>query len=506
MKTVPFKSAPQDFDQRVLYPTNVFDLLSSDHECYVYHDLIAQLDTSALEQTYSVLGQNAYHPRLILGILIYAYSHGVFSSREIERQCNENIAFMYISQNHCPNFRVLSDFRKTHWEYFKDCFIQVVRIAIEAGLASLGHVSLDGSKFKADTSKHKAMSYKRLKEAEAELVSEIEELLSQGKITDEEEDAQLGEKSGYEVSEELKFKESRLATIQSAREALEKREEELNPGQKIADKKQISFSDKDARIMGKKGNFDYGYNGQVMVDSDHQIIVGEHLSQNANDKQEVEAALDAMEEATGSHPDKCSLDNGYFSGKNLESLSQTGIDVYIATGKGEPKGEGASDESLEEGGKFDKSRFSYDTDSDSFSCPGGHRLKLRAHKKDGTKYYQCEKSLCAVCSYQSRCCRSVKGEGRIVRTDVYEPLREEMREKMVQESSKEVYKERKVIVEPVFGQIKTSGFRNFHLRGYEKVSGEFSLVCTVHNVKKLVRAVFKGLVRLESGKLVPNGS
>ncbi len=503
MKKIPFKSAPQDFDQRKMYPSSVFDLLPSEHECYVYRDLIAQLDTSTLEATYSVKGQNAYHPRLILGILIYSYSHGIFSSRQMERQCNENVAFMYISQLQCPNFRVISDFRKVNPEYFKNCFLQVVRIAKEAGLVSLGHVSLDGSKFKADTSKHKAMSYKHLKKAEAELVKEIEDLISEGKKTDDEEDKQYGEKSGFELTEDLKFKETRLATIRSAREALEKREKKLNPGKEIDDKKQISFADKDSLIMGKKGNYDYRYNGQISVDSGAQIIVGQHLSKNCNDKQEVEAALDEIQEATGTHPEKCSLDNGYFSGTNLKTLADTEIDVYIATGKGEPLGETESE--TEEKGQFPKSRFIYDSESDSFICPGEHHLKLRRQKKDGTKIYQCEKSLCDDCAYKSRCCSSKKGEARTVRSDAYEPLREEMREKMSQEGAKKIYKKRKVIVEPVFGQIKNSGFRNFHLRGYEKTKGEFAFICTVHNVKKLVKAAFKGLVRLEAGKMVPNG-
>lgn len=504
MKKVPFKTAPQDYDQRILFPSNVFDLLRSDHECYVYQDIIEQLDTLDLEQQYSVKGQNAYHPKLILGILIYAYSHGVFSSRQIEIQCNENLAFMYISQLNCPNFRVISDFRKDNQEYFKNCFIQVVRIAMEAGLASLGHVSLDGSKFKADTSKHKAMSYKRLKEKEAELVKEIDELISKSKKTDEEEDAEYGDKSGYEISEELKFKETRLAKIKSARESLEKREQELNPGKKIDDKKQISFSDKDSRIMGKKGNYDYRYNGQISVDSDHQIIVGEHLSKNANDKQEVEPALNEIKETTGNHPEKCSIDNGYFSGANLRTLSETEIDVYMATGKGE--GEPLIDEEfdLEAKGKLHKRHFTYHSETDSFTCPVGHSLKLKSQKKDGTRTYKGEKTLCAACRYQSICCSSKKGEARSIETDNYEGLRQSMREKMSHEDSKEIYKKRKVIVEPVFGQIKNGGFSGFHLRGYEKASGEFSFVCAVHNVKKMVKAVFKGVVCLEGGKLVPN--
>ena len=160
----PFKPSPVELNQRLMFPTNVFDLLNNEHECYLYEDIFKQLDTSELESRYSELGQRAYHPKLIVSILIYAYSRGVFSSREIERRCNEDLSFMYIANMNCPNFRVLSDFRKDNAEFFHDCFKQTVKLAIELKLASLGHISLDGSKFKASTSKHKAMSYQRLQE------------------------------------------------------------------------------------------------------------------------------------------------------------------------------------------------------------------------------------------------------------------------------------------------------------------------------------------------------
>jgi len=232
---------------------------------------------------------------------------------------------------------------------------------METGMASLGHVSLDGSKFKANTSKHRAMSYGRLKAKEKELTEEIEALIAKASKCDEEEDEEYQDKSGYEIPEELKIKEQRLAKIKEAKEALEKREQELNPGKEIEDKKQISFADKEARIMGKKGSFDYSYNGQISVDEDNQIIVGQHLTQNANDKQEVEPALEEIKETTDDLPDKMSLDNGYMSGDNLESFDGKDIDVYVATGKGEKKDQRPIEESNR---KIKKSDFIYDEDRD----------------------------------------------------------------------------------------------------------------------------------------------
>jgi len=495
---IPFKKDPVEFNQRALFATNVFDLLPSDHPCYVYEDIFEQLDTSSVEKQFSVRGQNAYHPRLITAILIYAYSQGVFSSREIEKKCHEDLSFMFISHFNCPNFRVLSDFRKDNYEYFKDCFKQSVLLAMEAGMASLGHVSLDGSKFKANTSKHKAMSYGRLKAKEKQLTEEIEDLIAKAAKCDEEEDEEYQENTGYEIPQELKIKEKRLAKIKEAKEALEKREQELNPGKEIDDKKQISFADKDARIMGKKGDFDYSYNGQISVDEDNQIIVGQHLTQNVNDKKEVAPALKEIKETTGDLPDKMSLDNGYLSGDNLESFDDKEIDVYIATGKGEKNDHKPLDDSKK---KIKKSDFTYDKDRDCFLCPAGHSLELRTQTSDGKKVYQADKAECDVCPYRARCCSSKRANSRTIITDGKEPLRQKMNEKMEQESSKEIYRKRKKIVEPVFGQIKNSGFGGFSLRGHQKTSGEFSLVCAVHNFKKIVGAILGGKVCLEARAL-----
>ena len=139
--SIPFKSSPVEFHQHLLFPSNIFDLLPKDHDCYLYSDLFEQLDTTALESQYKVKGQHAYHPKSIVSILIYAYSRGVFSSRQIERRCNEDLSFMFIAQMNCPNFRVLSDFRKNQGEFFQDCFKQTVKLAMELKLASLGHYS-----------------------------------------------------------------------------------------------------------------------------------------------------------------------------------------------------------------------------------------------------------------------------------------------------------------------------------------------------------------------------
>jgi len=244
--------------------------------------------------------------------------------------------------------------------------------------------------------------------------------------------------------------------------------------------------------MGKKGDFEYRYNGQISVDADTQIIVGQHLSQQANDTQEVVSALESIEESAGKLPECMSLDNGYMTGSNLDAFNESTVDAYIATNKGEK----THKETLYESDrKLVKADFDYDKDQDHFTCPGGQQLVVVIEGKEGTKTYQGNSQTCDACSYKVRCCQSKKGEARTINTDDKEPLRQQMNAKMEEEKSKAIYKERKVIVEPVFGQIKNMGFVGFSLRGKEKVAGEFSLVCATHNIKKMVISVVKGLIR-----------
>ena len=450
-----------------------------------------QLDTSTLESQYSLEGQHAYHPKKMVSILIYGYTHGVFSMRELEKRCREDLSFMYIAKMNCPNFRTLNNFRKDNTEFFEESFIQTVQLAMALNMASLGHVSFDGSKFKANSSKHKAMSYGRLKEKEQKLCKEIEELIKQGADCNDEEERDYQDKSSYELPDELAFKEHRLETIQAAKKALEAREESLNPGQEIDDKKQISFADHEARIMGKNGSFDYSYNPQVSVDGDFQIIVGQHVSQNANDKKEMEAGLESIQHAAGRYPDMISLDNGYFSGENLKALEYSEVDAYIATDRNDKKHSESLDESER---RLVKSDFRYDEEKNCFHCPNGEVLALKNKGTGGKHVYQGDIAVCGNCPFFPRCSQSKKGEARTITTDKHEGLRQAMRIKMEQEEAKEIYKRRKVIVEPVFGQIKNGGFRGFSLRGKEKVAGEFSLVCAAHNIKKMVTEIMAGSV------------
>ena len=370
----PFKDYPADYFQNQLFPSNVFDLLPDDHDCFVYRDLFEQLDTSEVDAQYSRRGQHAYAPRQVVSILIYAYSHGVFSSRQIEKRCNEDLGFMHIAGKRCPELPGVERFSQG-----PGGFLPVLLQAdgtngagtrhVFAGSREPGRFQVQGEQFEAQGDELRSDEG-----AGAPVVREIEVLVERARRCDEEEDRAYREHTGYELREDLRDKQQRLERIRQAKRALEAREVELRPGQAIEDKKQISFADKDARIMGKKGAFDYAYNAQVGVDGDAQIIVGQHVSQAANDQGEVARALDELEASSGRLPDKMSLDNGYYSGDNLQAMSDRGVERTLRrTGARSRPRTGLEDSDR----PLVKADFRYDEARDGFHCPGGQFLALR---------------------------------------------------------------------------------------------------------------------------------
>ena len=487
-----FKKDPEEFKGRKLLAENVFDLLPDDHDCFIYEDIFSQIDTKALEEKYSMLGQNAYHPKLNVAILIYAYSQGIYSSRKIEKKCREDLPFMYISHLNCPNFRVLADFRKKNLAFFAECFKKSIEMAKKLGMVSLGHVATDGSKFFADTSKHKAASYSHLKANEKKIKKQIEELIKKADDIDTAEDKIYHNGTGYSIPDDLKIKEKRLEKIKKIKKELQDREEKENPGKEIDGKKQISYADTDAKIMKKGKDFSYCYNGQISVDSKDQIIVGQHLTQNANDKKELGRAIDEIKDSTGKVPQKISADSGYLSSENISVLKDRDIDGYIATGKGE--------KDISDTDKISIKNFSYNRQEDIFICPAGQGLKLKSTGKK--RAYKTVTGVCAGCGYKNKC-TACKGDTATIYIDDDGIILAKMSEKMKKESSKKIYRKRKIIVEPVFGQIKTGGFKRFSLRGLEKAAGEFSLVCAVSNFKKIVKKMKKEISIAKKGEFEP---
>lgn len=415
-------------NQLFLMPPSPRDWLPEEHLAYFVNDLVDDLDLSEIEGVYEreERGQPPYHPWMMTKVLLYAYCVGVFSSRRIEKRLVEDVAFRVLAAGNTPDFRTVSDFRKHHRGAISGLFQQVFDLAYEAGLVRLGRVALDGSKVKANASKHKAMSYGRMKKNERELREEIQRLLDQAEREDEAEDRLYGkDKRGDEVPEELKRRESRLKRIRQAKRALEQRareqaEQKGKQSSKPEDKAQYNFTDPDSRIMKGADGFVQGYNCQAAVDGDFQIIVGQAVTQEANDKEQLEPMVEKMREGIGKHPKKLLADSGYCSEENLKYLARKQIDGYVAT----------------------------------------------TRHKHGETPFICKRGPLP------------KGASWVKR----------MKRKLTTRRGHRIYAARKVIVEPVFGQIKQArGFRQFLLRGLKKVQTEWALVCLTHNIVKMHR-------------------
>jgi transposase len=416
-------------EQDLLLPPSLRDWLPEGHLAYFVSDLIDQLDLSAITTVYEAedRGYPPYHPVMMTKVLVYAYCVGVFSSRRIQRRLLEDIPFRVLAAGNEPDFRTIADFRKTHLTALRGFFEQVLRLAHELGAPRVGRVALDGSKVKANASKHKAMSYGRMREKQRQLREEVTQLLAQADAADAAEDAQYGvDRRGDELPAELQRRESRLTRIREAKRALEARakDEAAATGQPTESAKpdvkmQYNFTDPESRIMKSPDGFVQAYNVQVAVD-ELQLIVGQAVTQETNDKRQLLPMITTIEQQSGGTPPQLLADAGYCSDKNLAAIADMDIDAYISTRKqkhGERPG----------------------------PCPRGplpttatiiDRMSRKLHTKAGAA----------------------------------------------------VYAARKGIVEPVIGQIKQArGFRQFLLRGFEKVQGEWSLVCTTHNILKLYR-------------------
>ncbi len=426
-------------EQDLLLPPSLRQWVAEDHLVYFGSDVVDQRDLSAMHAVYEKekRGQPPYDPRLMTKLLVYGYCTGVFSSRRIQKRVQEDIPFKVLAAGNEPDFRTISDFRKIHIEVLQNLFEQVLALALESGAIKLGRVALDGTKVKANASKHKAMSYGRMQEKQQQLKEEVKQLLEQAEAADKEEDGRYGSKRGDELPEELRRRETRLAKIKAAQKVVEQRArdraaEEGKSAQeakraKPDDKDQYNFTDPESRIMKGGDGFVQGYNAQAAVEPTWLLIVGQSVTEAANDKKQLMPMVEIIEQQSGQRPQAILADSGYCSEENLGHLESADqperkIDGFIATGK---------------------------------QKHGEHRLPAKRGPLPN-------------------------GATKVDR----------MKQKLRTKVGKAMYAARKCVVEPVFGQIKQArGFRQFLLRGKDKVKGEWSLLCLTHNVLRLYAAM-----------------
>jgi len=359
---------PYDRDQQYLLPPSMRDWLPAGDLAYFVVDVVEVLDLSAIYAYYerdpetgrlkAASGQPPFHPKTMVALLLYAYANGTPSSRRIAKLCERDIGYRIVSADQQPDFRTISEFRRIHLAALRGLFVQVLHLAREAGLVKLGHVALDGTKVKANASKHAAMSYARMQEAEQRYAQEIAELLAQAEAADAEEDARYGkDRRGDELPEELRFREKRLAKIREAKAALEaaalekaraegkldENDEPIPPKRGKASKTppgvpkptdQRNFTDPESRIMKMPSKaFDQAYNCQAAVDSKAQIIVAQDVTDAANDKEQLEPMVGQIEENLDAVPKRLSADSGYYSEANVTTLRDKGIDDHVCPGR-----------------------------------------------------------------------------------------------------------------------------------------------------------------------------
>src|ERR1022692_2320657 len=337
-------------EQELLLPPSLREWLPENHLVYFVGDVVDQLELSAMHAVYEKekRGQPPYDPRLMTKLLVYGYCTGVFSSRRIQKRLQEDIPFKVLAAGNEPDFRTISDFRKIHIETLQGLFEQVLEMALEVGAVKVGRVTLDGTKVKANASKHKAMSYGRMKEKREQLRDEVKQLLDQAEAADEEEDRRYGSQRGDELPEELRRRETRLAKIKLAQKVVEQRarEKAAAEGKSAAEAKrakpddtdQYNFTDPESRIMKGADGFVQGYNAQASVEPEMLLIVGQCVTEAANDKQQLEPMVEAIEQQSGQRPDAILADSGYCSEENLAYLESANqperkIDGFIAIGK-----------------------------------------------------------------------------------------------------------------------------------------------------------------------------
>ena len=435
-----------DVEQTWLFPPSVLDLVPEGHAAHFVRQLVrTELDLSAIYADYEQgAGAPPYHPALMTALILYGYSRGVYSSRKLAEACEVRVDFMAVTGRQTPNFRTINEFRLRHLAALGELFVQVLVLCRRAGLAKLNHVSLDGTKMKANASKHKAMSYKRMKAEERRLREQVASWLEQAEAIDEAEDELYGEgNSGREMPDWMATKQSRaerIAEVKAEMEAEAKAEAQAKaaeqakkpprknkgghppkpPSETPPDKAQRNFTDSESRIMRTRQTYEQAYNCQAAVDADSQVIVARSVSNKQSDMHEVVPILDQIKRNVGRQAREFSADMGYCSEENLKTLKKRRVRGYVATGR--------------------------------------RRHRDATPTSDPWRMQQ--------------------------------PYAREMRARLRRGGHRSRYRLRKQTVEPVFGQIKgAKGFRQFLMRGLDKVRGEWDLLCTAHNLGKLYKAM-----------------
>lgn len=476
---MPFKSCEQD--DGMLFPTYLGDLIPEGHLARAVSEVVDKLDIRAITETYSNLGQKAYHPRMMLKLIYYGYATGIRSSRMIAKGINEIIPFMWLAGGRQPDFRTISDFRKNHIDKINGLFVQIVRICCGMGMVKSGHWSIDGTKVKANASKSNWVEQEAIEKELERLRAEIDKALAEAEAIDRAEDELLGaDNPGEALPKGIRKKEDRAKRLD---EVLRKLNEE-------SQRKKINRTDVDAPLMKRKGGgFEPSYNPQATVDADSQVILAENVTDEPTDNAQLIEQLDEAICNVEGKPDGVLADAGYTGVPNLEHLEKREVEGFVPQQRNPEKEEKESGDNKPPA-KFERKDFEYDSESDSYRCPAGETLEFSQTKKKkqacGVNVIRVYKRfVCEGCRYASRCLKQ-NPRGRSVERPAREDLVVAMSERLGSDRGKTAYAKRKQSVEPVFGVVKSvMRFREFLLRGLQNVRGEWSLACGAFNMRKI---------------------
>lgn len=468
------KFKPYRKEQSMLLPPLLEDFVPPSHLARVVDEVVEALDTKEIEDRYSDLGQNTYHPKILLKLIFYGYATGNRSGRKIAKMCETDTAYMVLAQLYRPDFRTINDFRKNNLDKIKDYFVEILRMCKALGMVKVGAISIDGTKMKANAANRRTKNKKGYERWLSRIEEEIKEILKEAEEIEEEEDRIYGkEKRGDELPEEIRTKEKLREKIKQTMETLKTEKEKRN------------LTDPDARFMkGGNGRIDINYNGQIAV-SEEQVIVAAEVINEANDRETLRGILEGAETNTGKEIKEVIADSGYASYDNYEYLQKRGKTGYIPDQYLKKIEQG---EYQKETHCYHEENFVYDKGKDIYICPEGKELRpyKRRHSDKGVRKRRqmIYKGIgCSNCNVRTLCTRQ---EARTIAREERRGLLEEMRERLLSTEGKEKYKKRLYTAEPPLGNIKHNlGYRSFLLRGLEKVDGEFKLMCIGHNLKKI---------------------
>jgi len=490
----------KEYNQRQswLIPPNIEDEIPSGDICRVIDEVVESISTKQIEDKYAEEGNTAYSPKMMLKVLFYSYSKGVFSSRRIAEELEKNIFYWYLSGKQKPDFRTICLFRTKHAAELKSIFREVVQFCLKLGLANIMTVTIDGTKIKANANRDKMRGEFWLEDKIHDENHAIDEAIEKAKKIDEKEDGQYGEKQrGDEIPEEIRNAKKR-------REKLE----ELKREMKNNNRRLINETDADAGLMRSQGNYLVGYNCQAVVDVGSQIVLAADVVSEANDWSQLKGNIEEIKDVYGKKPNILLADAGYCSGGNLKYLKDEAIEGIIPD-KSIKNVKADIEPAAAKKNKFNKDDFKYDKELDCYICPEGKKLNRQgrvpavAVRKSGEKiqYFQYQCYRCHKCCFKKECC--INKRGRCITRYFDEELREEMARKIRSKEGYELYKQRLKTAEPVFGNIKHNlGFREFRLRGLIKTRAEFFVIATVHNLIKIQNWLEKAKLEVSKPKSV----